>query len=453
MFKFLSLKDKSTPLALRTILYGNFVLAALFCLIAVSGTEEHKHAMKTVGVDAAPSVQAAYNIKNAILQMHSDVANELIGKPGANYASVKDYEDWRVTLNDELKSAAKNITYAAEDDAVDSLQQSLDEFKETVVAARLYHERHDAAYLASFRKAEEILRTKALPAADQLDKANSDVLESVYKHQSETSWVSLLLLLASGGGLVLWNLRGWWYVRNKTKRRFSIPSLASIALAGLFTLWMGFHFFMESRELHAVKEDAHDSIVALLKGESLALSGNAAESAWLLDDPLKVQYEKAFKTDSAGVLTLSNGQTVNAMEAAAKKEQTADKSSASGAIADELRNITFKGERESAIEMLHWWGAYVAIDGQIRNLEKQGKHDEAVALCTGEDEGQSNYAFEKFQDGLHATLDINKKHFQEDVKSGTDRIGLMAGGTVVISILVALCMLFGLRPHMKRYGL
>ena len=80
-----------------------------------------------------------------------------------------------------------------------------------------------------------------------------------------------------------------------------------------------------------------------------------------------------------------------------------------GYLAAELRNITFPGEREAAVEMLKTFARYIALDGEIRRLENQGDHAAAVTLCIGYAPGQSNWAFARFDEALGKTLDINQR--------------------------------------------
>jgi hypothetical protein len=50
-----------------------------------------------------------------------------------------------------------------------------------------------------------------------------------------------------------------------------------------------------------------------------------------------------------------------------------------------------------------------ASTSQIRQLERSGKHVEAIALCTSYDPGQSNWAFEQFK-FVVALPELKKAH-------------------------------------------
>ena len=47
-----------TPVRLRLLLVSNCLFSFLFCLVSISTILQHEHAVRVVGVDAAPSVMA-----------------------------------------------------------------------------------------------------------------------------------------------------------------------------------------------------------------------------------------------------------------------------------------------------------------------------------------------------------------------------------------------------------
>ena len=61
---------------------------------------------------------------------------------------------------------------------------------------------------------------------------------------------------------------------------------------------------------------------------------------------------------------------------------------------------------------------YLAVDKEIRRLEMAGKHREAIELCVGDKPGQSDWAFERFDKAVDATLAINQQAFDVAVSRG-----------------------------------
>ena len=128
----------------------------------------------------------------------------------------------------------------------------------------------------------------------------------------------------------------------------------------------------------------------------------------------------------------------------------------SGYLANELNNITFVGEREAALSAATYWAKYLAIDGQIRSLDRSGDHAGAVALDIGTNEGQSNWAFDTYDQYMAQTIEINQKSFDGSIQAiFTDLGGTTSLGAdtllPILSLLIAVLVWFGLQPRIAEY--
>jgi hypothetical protein len=193
----------------------------------------------------------------------------------------------------------------------------------------------------------------------------------------------------------------------------------------------------------------------------MAYSANGAESRSLLDPAHAGEYDPEFAARSNALARIPPPLSVPGVVAAAAKGSATP--GFTGFLADELNNITFDGEREAAVQTLKAWESYMAIDAQIRTLERASTleppnsperarlHLLAVELCIGTAPGQSNWAFEQFDRALQSTLDINKNAFDAAVAEGFLALRNMeykaAGAAALIAILIAL----GLGPRIREY--
>ena len=118
-----------------------------------------------------------------------------------------------------------------------------------------------------------------------------------------------------------------------------------------------------------------------------------------------------------------------------------------------LRNITFPGERDAVRNDARRGPAtYEVDDRRIRALDVSGDHAEAVRFCLSYDEGDSNWAFARFDESLTAFRDLNQGWFERFVDRGEDRLdgwGLRALGAAVV---VALLAVVGLRRRIAEYA-
>jgi hypothetical protein len=209
--------------------------------------------------------------------------------------------------------------------------------------------------------------------------------------------------------------------------------------------------FSASRQLKIAKEDAFESIHALWQVRALAYSANGDESRYLLDPAMATKHKQAFSTKVAKLAEIPDAETFKRITSSLTSGET--NAGFKGLFADELNNITFKGEREAAIATLAAFGTYFEIDQQIRQLQQNGNHDAAVALCIGNNQGQSNWAFEQFDNALDKTLAINQQAFDQAVDQGFKEIEKFEITAPIALSAIALLTLFGLLPRTKEYSI
>ena len=116
-----------------------------------------------------------------------------------------------------------------------------------------------------------------------------------------------------------------------------------------------------------------------------------------------------------------------------------------------MNNITFKGERELAIDTLKLFKEYLAIDKQIRQLSSSGKIAEAIALCIGTKPGESNWAFDRYKNKHTELMDLNKQEFEDNIKLGAQHLDNYEILAAVALSSIAILTLFGLRPRLMEY--
>ena len=383
--------------------------------------------------------------------MDSNAANELIALPGQNMDAVRDYNKRGADVMDSLISAAQNITYGDQERGpIVTLANGIAEYERAMTQARDFHERGDPAMLAAYRHADDVLHKTLFPAVDALDKVNNDALTRAYGEDRTAFTFSLLLTVVVGALALAVLIVTQLFLSRRVHRTLNLPLLAATVLMGAFLLHTLLIFAGVGNDFKIAKEDAFDSIRALWQARAIAYDANADESRWLLDRPLAAGYEKAFQEKAAAIASVPAGQDANAVAQSYTQGHKAE--GFKGKLADELNNVTFPGEMDAAALTLRNWGQYVAIDGKIRQLETAGQHDKAVALCIGNDPGESNYAYTQFDDALTKTLDINQKEFDINVKDAGDKLAPYGKLNPILLLLVVALAFAGLMPRLREYA-
>jgi hypothetical protein len=453
-----ALKDV-TPIRLwllfATATFGCF----LFCLAAVITVKQHIHALETVGSDAAPSVIAAHQIKIGVASMDGALADQLLSVPGQPQARelVDDFEKNRINVCRELVAAAKNITYGhAEQEPIENIQIALGTFEIQAQMARDLHQAgKDSDAISAYRQALSTLQDKILPNADDLNKANSDVLEETYGREKSASALSRGLVLVLGMVLVGMLFYIHVYLSVHFRRRLNAPLLLSMLTLVLFVRYLTSNLADSSHGLIVAKEDAYNSVLALLDARASAYLADAAQSRCLLDRQNMAHYQKYFQTNMKRIAVIKEGLNGREIFDTAQKQLEAGQkpslSGFSGALADELSNVRFEGERQSALDCLDSFLTYRDISAKEQQFLTEGKQADALFIGLGYDPHGSNIAFTRFDDALVRTLRINQEELKRSVASARHALDYLFTGSILLSIALVIATYLGLRPRIQEY--
>ena len=457
-------KKLTTPQLIRSGLYITWGAGLLALITTISGVQEQRNAIKTVGKDTTPSVITAQRLKDGMAGMDAFAASEFL-VPSSNTQNsflepvqkdkdgtvIQSYNERYRSVTERLIAAANNITYDDEREPIQTMQLGIGDYVAKIQQVRDAHARRDqAGTLAAYLAAAEVMDKTLLPAADRLDQANVKVLNRTYEDQRFGSARSLFLIaivtLGLAGFLVMFQL----FLSRRTRRTLNPFLLSATAIALLFLAHTIGSLLSASQHLKVAKEDAFDSMHSLRQARALAYSANADESRYLLNVRNAAPHEQAFFNKMNQIATPPSGQTLEQITLLA--QQDTKLTGLTGFLGEELSNITFPGEREAVIETLSTLSNYLRIDQQIRQLQQNGKYREAIALCTGDNPGESNWAFEEFKKANQKTYDLNDKAFNDAITQGDrDLAGFEIKSAIAVTA-IALLVLWGVMPRLKEYS-
>ena len=457
-------KKLTTPQLIRSGLYITWGAGLLALITTISGVQEQRNAIKTVGKDTTPSVITAQRLKDGMAGMDAFAASEFL-VPSSNTQNsflepvqkdkdgtvIQSYNERYRSVTERLIAAANNITYDDEREPIQTMQLGIGDYVAKIQQARDAHARRDqAGTLAAYLAAAEVMDKTLLPAADRLDQANVKVLNRTYEDQRFGSARSLFLIaivtLGLAGFLVMFQL----FLSRRTRRTLNPFLLSATAIALLFLAHTIGSLLSASQHLKVAKEDAFDSMHSLRQARALAYSANADESRYLLNVRNAATHEQAFFNKMNQIATPPSGQTLEQITLLA--QQDTKLTGLTGFLGEELSNITFPGEREAVIETLSTLSNYLRIDQQIRQLQQNGKYREAIALCTGDNPGESNWAFEEFKKANQKTYDLNDKAFNDAITQGDRDLAGFEIKSAIAVIAIALLVLWGVMPRLKEYS-
>jgi hypothetical protein len=433
---------------------GTWLLIAVLFLLARSGLSDMRAAAQTLGRDSEPSVVYARQIGLSLANMHASVANAFLLGSGNDSDAWNTYQQERQTVADNLVNAAQNITYSGEKDQIRTLGENLVRYQDLITqAAAAYQAQNPTAAMQAFNQADDLVHNTLFPAADELARINNDALVQSYQDHQTTGIVMGAVVGMAGLVLLAVLVVIQVFLSRRTRRTFNPSlvgaSLLTIVLVAVVAITLG----MANEHLRGAKQDAYDSIYALTSARTVSYDANADESLWLVaqDDP---RYEAAFMTKSR--LISDPWLTDATVQSLPQYVDSHRPVPFNGYLANELNNITFVGERQAALSAATFWSKYLALDGQIRSLERSGDHAGAIALDIGTNEGQSNWAFDSYDQYVAQLIDINQKAFDRSIQQiFSDLGGATSFGTdtvlPILSLLIAILVWFGLQPRIAEY--
>jgi hypothetical protein len=289
-------KDASTPKLLRWSLFLTWGTSLLLITTAVMAVQSQRDAIKTVGLDAVPSILNAQRIKDSLADMDANAANELLVKPGLNPDAVTGYNQRREKIAKLLVAVTENITYDDQERIpIQTIQIKLGDYIQLIQQARDFNAQgNEASKLQAYRSAAELLDAALLPAATTLAEVNKKQLDRSYQDQRAFAFYSLLVMLLCGLVLLGVLVKMQLFLKQRMNRIINPGLLAASTVTTIFLGYAVFTLLSAGHHLKVAKEDAFDSLYALRVSRALSYSANGDESRYLLDKSLSQQHEQAF---------------------------------------------------------------------------------------------------------------------------------------------------------------
>jgi hypothetical protein len=433
--------------------YTTWGVSLLLLIVSIYGVNAQRQAIKTIGKDAAPSVLTAQQLQDSFAGMDASLASELLLKPGDTRQKevLIDFETNRKKIAARFVAAARNITYPKEQEIIEKLQRDDGNYLLKLQAARDAHQRGDTVNaLSIYQSAATLMDRTIIPKAEELSQVNLAELEKTYSAQGNRNGGLSFLISILGLVQIAILAAIQIFLYRRMRRILNLPLLGATAIAVIFLGYTIGSFVSARANLKVAKVDAFDSLHALRKMRALSYKINADESRYLLDRANANQHEQSFNDEVAKIISYPREKL--SLETIAKNIDLAIVTPGiTGLFADELNNITFDGEKVVAAQTLIAFNNYLKIDQQIRLLTQNGRIAEAIDLCLGYKEGQSNLAFDRYKKIHTDLMNLNNQEFDKNIALGEEHLNnfeVIAAGALGS---LALLTLLGLRPRLLEY--
>lgn len=456
-----------TPSLLRLFAGLVAILLTGTVLLVAWETSRERAGLRTIGGTAGPEVVATSDLYFALNDMDAQLANILLVGAATGLGFTRSqasgiFEQRRLQADHDLRQAAATAADPATQQSVDDLLDVLGRYEALAAATVLLNEQtpHAAgrpapAALGRYRQATDLLRTRLLPAAAKLTDQHAQALEMRYRSDRGRILAVRVAVIVLGtlALAVLVAMQVWLFRRF---RRLLSPALAAATCAALAGLLLATGLLGgEAEHLRVAKKDAFDSVLALTRARAVSYDANADESRYLLDRDRAATYQQAYLDKSQQLLTLAGadlaGYDQRLQQAIGAYQSDRSLVGWQGFLGTEFRNITFAGERTAAETTLLRYQVYERDDRRIRALAVAGRPNDAIAFCTSYAPGDSNYAFNRYDQALAGLIGINTRAFGQAVADGQHDLRAWQWGLWPVWAAVLALVVAGIRPRLAEY--
>jgi hypothetical protein len=405
------------------------VATLLLYLLGLQALRADRASLDTIGHDTAPNIVAAQELSAQLASLDAELANALLGSPAERDVANELFEMRRSAATRRLDDAAAMGGGAAgqsERIPILIINEETGRYLELAGRAQwLYAQGDRDGSLLLLRLATDLMHQRILPAADALDAANRHEMDEEFAQARAASSRFQMGAVAAGAFLFAFFLAAQVFIRARMRRRFVPALLAGSLLTFSFMAYLVAHLADASEDLRVAHDDAFVSIHSLWRARAVLADAEGDESRWLLDRPRASYFEGEFQAKRARL---------------------------DGYLSDELHNVTFQGELAAAQDSVAAQRNVLGADGRVRDQESHGAHGAAVTASIGATETSAATSFDRLDEGLQRTLDINQWWFDSTMGVGEARLARAELVEPAFALAIVLCAWLGVRARLREYA-
>ena len=425
------------------------LLAALVTLLSAASAEQ---TMRTIGQDAEPSVILALRIGTVLADLDATAAEDAMASGMSAAGTSRRWSEGKMELDMLVVEASRNITYAAEAEAIQGILRWTGSYQASLAEVRgAADPAHPFIATQRLQWSHRLLRDFALPEADLLAAANRKPLEDAYAAYRSYYWQDGTAAAAAIVPLLAVLVALQMFLTRRTRRLVNAPLAAATLVGVCLVVGLLVAGAKERESVHAAKADSYDSLNALFAAKGVAAAMNADLSLWLLDPATRTAVSQMLDAGARRLLDLDWRDReatfrfltdVRAAQGLERQGRPADALAAvparPGLLGKELSNITFgPAERDAASDAVRDLVDFLAVADGVRMSTAPIQVITAVQLR--EHEGAA--ALENLRQALDRTVLVNQEGFDRAIRRARRLVGLtpvvVCGGLVLAALLAA----------------
>lgn len=404
-------RPSGTPRTMAILSGLSIVSALLFALLGAFAVNLRADALVDARLHSEQLVRIQ-SIHTDVVKAAAGASNEYLSAAGPEAASQ------RQAFTDGVTSASKTITQASAADPDDAValadvNDKLAQYTGLIESARANNRQGYPAGRAYLKTASDTLTAEVLPELTTLVAANDTRVQDAYVAGDRGS--TLLWLAAALAFIVLSGGQAWLLLR--THRIINVGLAAATAAIVVSVVVSGSVMAWAQNRGVTTRDGPYAATLALAQARIAAFDAKSSESLTLIKEGTGQKDERDFATSATATL-------------AALSEATT-------AGADIDSRVTFK--------------AYQDVHGQIRNLDDNGRHQDAVDKATTQADDGANKTFDRFVTASKASLDTESGKITDNLEAVNKPLLFATGLVLLAGLLAAVASWWGFAQRLEEY--
>ncbi len=420
------LQPASTPGKLRLLIAGLVALCLAWGGVAAWTVSQHASAAGDVVTTSEPLSLDAQQIYRSLSDADATAATAFLSGGLEPLAARHRYQADIAQAAGRLEAATAAAGDSGAGAQLATLSADLPVYTGEVETARADNRLGLPLGAAYLREASSLMRGTLLPAARDVYTRENARLAAASGQATGLPLVAVAVVIAIVAGYILYRAQRW--LSRRTHRVVNRGLLVASVAGAVSLLWLITAFTIARYDLLRAQNNGSAPVEALAQADIAALQAHADESLTLIndsgDDSSQADFLAVQKKLGPGPGTLL---TVAAA--------TSGGSPGAGAAA--------AAETDATV----WYAAH----RQVRSLDDNGKHADAVASATGSGPADSGTLFGRLDAGLTSAISSDQVVFQSSARSGRDAFTGLEAGVIVLSLLMAAGCAWGLTRRLAEY--
>lgn len=404
-------RPAGTPRTMAILSGLSIVAALVFALAGALAVNLRASALVDARLHSEQLVRVQ-SIHTDLVKAAAGASNEYLSAAGPDATSQ------RLAFTDGVSSASKTLADASGADPLDApalgaVNDKLAQYTGLIESARSNNRQGFPAGRAYLKTASDSLKTDVLPELTRLVDANDGRVQDAYRDGDRAA--TILWLVAGVAFLVLAAAQGWLFVR--THRVLNVGLVAATGAIVISTIVAGSVMGWAQDRGVTTRDGPYAATLALAQARINAFDAKSSESLALIKEGNGQGDEADFEASAAAT---------NAALAASVK-----------AGADRGTGPTFT--------------AYQDVHRQIRQLDDNGKHQEAVDRATTLADDGANATFDRFVSSSATSLSTESGKITDNLTAVNKPLLFATGLVLVAGLLAAAAAWWGFAIRLEEY--